>query len=152
MSKEQEIADALEMHNAGLGPEKIAEELQVSISTVYHYLGLAKAVRGPQGWEQAEKFLGDIIKDYLNGENMTAIAMKYNTTRYCVEKVLIQEHVLSQGVEVRADMRKTHEQVIVEAYNSNKRIVDIAVQHQVGQAQIYTILARHGIRPSRRSR
>lgn len=143
----QEIA---EMHEGGLTAEQIAQELGLSVQTVRHHMNELAIQTEPLGWANANKFLGNIIQDYQLGVPIAEIVRKYETTVYSVTKILIQEGVFAAGQAARKRERENRERLIVDAYNQGMRVLDIATNLQVSQAHIYVVLARRGIKPSRR--
>lgn len=144
------LSDAAEMSAAGLSPDDIARELEVSVQSVYRYLKMMAIEKEPKGWTEAVKHVGEICEDYKDGVSVAEIARRYETTQYCVRLILHTENEFANSSEARRLAREAKEQLVVDAYNGGQRIVDISVQQGVGQGHIYTILARHGIRPGRR--
>ncbi len=141
-------ADAVQMFEAGMEIPDIATELGVSVPTVYRYLKTLAVDQAPEGWDEAVRATGEIVRDYAEGVPISEIARRYGTTRYCVEKLLVAEgaHVGSRRKQAREDREK----LVVEAYRSGARIVDIAEQHGISTSYVYTVLARHKIAPTRR--
>lgn len=144
------LSDAAEMKAAGMTPDDIARELEVSVQSVYRYLKMMAVTREPKGWTEAVKHVGEICEDYNDGASVAEIARRYETTEYCVREILHAENEFVGSSEARRLAREAKEQLVIDAYNAGQRIVDISAQQGVGQGHIYTILARHGIRPGRR--
>lgn len=141
-----------QMHEAGLKADEIAHELELSVQTVRHYMRELAIESEPEGWANAQKFLGDIIEAYKLGVAVAEIARKFETSIYCVTRVLIQEGVFAEGQLMRKQEKENREQLVVDAYQQGMRVLDIASQLQISQAHIYVVLARHGIMPARRAR
>lgn len=143
-------AEVIEMYDGGMSVESIAAETGLSKPTVYRYLGDLAVTKEPTGWDQAVASQAEILEEYKEGVSITEIASRHSTTRYCVEKLLLQEDAEGITREVRSASRETRETLIVKNYLGGARIVDIAVQFGIGQSHIYTILARHGVKPERK--
>lgn len=145
-------ADALQMYEANMPIEDIASELGVSVSTIYRYLKDLAVGNEPDGWEEAIKFTGEIVRDYLEGVQIAEISRRYNVQRYAVEKILSIENVLnSPERQARLQERRAvSDKVIIDAYQSGMRVLEISSQHNISQAYIYVVLTRNGIKPSRK--
>lgn len=143
--------DVIEMFNMGTDIGNIALELDISEQTVRRHLGALAPSRESQESINAQKFLGEIIRDFGEGITVSEIARRYGTTTYAVQRTLIQDGSYMDAREKRDQAKEEMEDLIAKAYREGKRVYDIAALFECSPSRIYQILARKGIRPGRRA-
>lgn len=142
--------DVIEMFNMGTSIENIALELDISEQTVRRHLGALAPSKESQESINAQKFLGEIIRDFSEGVTVSEIARRYGTTTYAVQRALVQDGSYADAREKRDQAKDEMEELVAKAYREGKRVYDIAALFECSPSRIYQILARKGIAPGRR--
>jgi transposase len=157
MDKEQLRQAILEMNQAGAPPTEIAEELEVSVSTIYRILNQlgATSQRGKKSVldELSNEDRQTIIQRYIADDPLIDIINEYGLNYNALYRLLREEGVPLKEIKVESK-RAVSERMehAIKLYIKGVPIWKIEAETGVRQPQLHSELHRQGITLRRQSR
>lgn len=128
------IQNLYDIHNAGLTPYAIADELKISVATVYKYLHDAKLIPNLPSSKKVIKEK-ELLTDYYNFISMNELCKKYNIKPNYIYQLIRRRNLKARTLTSNA--KQTYEQQITQAIQLYKEtdLTVYAITLEVGISQ-----------------